>query len=209
MNKQALYGKKKVRIRKINDYSIKCENCGQYHQVFTIDQSCFHVFGIPFIPLGKKAIRCACAFCNDSFNTKKKEDYLLEARTPLFMFSGLILALGLIFLVIYFNQKNQRQTAEYIQEPMVGDVYLIKDDQTEKQRYYFFKLVKIRTDSLFLLHSYLEYDKRVTEMQENDYFVLEDTLFTIQSDLIKMHAEGEIDAVERYYHEKSRFHIEK
>ncbi len=98
-----IFGIRRARIKKIDDYDIKCENCGKFHQKFYIYQQCFHVMFIPFLPLGIKTIRCKCAECNDAFNQEKKNDYLSFTQTPIFMFTGTILVAGLIIFVLMFT----------------------------------------------------------------------------------------------------------
>ncbi len=86
-----IFGTGRMRIKKYDDYTIVCENCGESAQLFSVYQQYFHVFFIPFFPSGVKSISCACIKCNDMFNQKRHSHYLSITRTPLYMYTGAVL----------------------------------------------------------------------------------------------------------------------
>lgn len=204
-----IYGTRRLRIKKINDYSIKCQKCGKFHQKFYIYQSYFHVFFIPFYPFGLKSIRCECANCNDTFNEVKKKDYLSMAKTPIYLYSGGLIIAGLIILAVVTNINNQRKKKEFVNDPIVGDVYSIVQEETNMSVYYFMKIDSIKSDTLYLLHGALQYNGFVSTMNDSDYFVKDDVLKLLKTDLVKFLDSGYINSVERDYDINSRFNIEQ
>ena len=204
-----IFGIRKIRIKKYNDYSIKCENCGKHHQRFYVYQQYFHVMFIPFFPTGIQTIRCSCAGCNDSFNQEKKNDYLSLTKTPIYLYTGGLLIAGLIIFAVFGNIKNQKLKKEYVNNPMIGDVYRIRFDENNTSSYSFLKIADIKSDTVDLLHGALQYLGFITSMNDSDYFVKDDVIRLLKSDLINYLDNGLINSVEREYDINSRFNIEK
>lgn len=115
-----IYGKRKIRIKKYDDYHVKCENCDSYEQRFSVFQEYFHIFFIPIFPLGVKTIKSVCLKCNDTFNGEKKKHYLSITRTPLYLYTGVILFIGLIITLVIANITTQKQKAEYVANPKIN-----------------------------------------------------------------------------------------
>ncbi|MDH6533991.1 zinc-ribbon domain-containing protein [Parabacteroides sp. 52] len=203
------YGIRKVRIKKYDDFHIKCENCNDYGQEISVYQKYFHVFFIPIFPFGTKTIRSLCLKCNDTFNDKKINHYLSITKTPVYLYTGIILLLTLITTMVVANINAQKQKAEYVANPQTNDVYLIRQDDEKSTIYYFFKVKNVNIDSVVLLHSYLQYDHFVSAMNDSDYFVRDDTFMILKSDLKKYLDSGMINAVERGYDKSNRFAIER
>ncbi len=202
-------GRRTIRIKKIDDYNIKCDNCGNFHQIFYVYQQYLHLMFIPFFPTSIKTIRCKCAECNDTFNQEKKSDYLSMTRTPMYLYTGILLIAGLIIYGLLGNMKNQKQKREFVYNPNIGDVYLIRQDDNNSTAYYFLKIQDINSDTISLLHGAMQYDRIVTTMLDKDYFVKDDMWRLLKSDLITYLDSGYINSVERYYNIDSKFNIEK
>jgi len=204
-----IFGRRTIRIKKYNDYNIKCENCGKNHQRFYVYQQYFHVMFIPFFPTSIKTIRCSCAECNDTFNQEKKSDYLSLTKTPIYLYAGGLLIAGLIIFTVIGNLKNQKLKKDYVNNPMIDDVYRIRHDENNTTTYYFLKIDDIKSDTIDLLHGALQYSGFVVSMNDSDYFVKDDILRFLKSDLISYLDSGWINSVERDYEINSRFNIEK
>ena len=204
-----IFGRRTIRIKKYNDYNIKCENCGKYHQRFYIYQQYFHVMFIPFFPSSLKTIRCSCAECNDTFNQEKKGDYLEMTKTPIYLYTGGLLIAGLIIFTVIGNLKNQKLKKEYVNNPKIGDVYRIRQVENNTTAYYFLKIANIKSDTIDLFHGALEYTGFVSSMNDSDYFVKDEMWRLLKSDLINYLDSGYINSVERGYNINSRFNIEK
>ena len=204
-----LYGKRKVRIKKYDDYNIKCENCNSCEQRFSVYQEYFHIFFIPIFPLGFKMIKSVCLKCNDTFNEEKKKHYLSITRTPLYLYTGIILFIGLIVAIVIANINTQKQKAEYVANPKINDVYLIREDENKTATYYFLKIKNIEIDTVELLHSYLQYNRFISTMSNSDYFVSDEIYKVSKSDLKNFLESGLISAVKRDYDKSSGFMVEK
>jgi len=198
-----------MRIKKYDDYQIKCDNCGSDGQRFSVYQDYFHLFFIPMFPLGKKTIQSVCLKCNDRFNEEKKAHYLSVTRTPIYLYIGLILFACLIISIVISNRNDQKQTAEYVANPMINDVYLIREGEGKERTYYFLKIKNIDADTVELIHSYFEYYGYISNMSDSDYFVNDEVFRIAKSDLKDYLEKGNINAVERNYGKSSRFLIEK
>lgn len=202
------FGSRMMRIKKYHDYGIICEKCGRNHQIFYIYQQYFHVLFIPFFPMFMRTIRCKCAYCNDTLNLKKKDEYLSKAKKPFYLYSGIIIIVGLVATIVVLNTSYQKQKREFIRNPVVGDVYGIRTNDNTTT-YYFLKVNSIESDSVNLLHGALQYNSYVTSMTDTDYFVKDDVLKVSKSDLQSYLDSGIISTVEREYDSDSRFRVEK
>lgn len=204
-----IFGRRKVRIKKYDDYHIKCDTCNSCGQRFSVYQEYFHLFFIPVFPSGIKTITSVCLQCNDSFNREKRNHYLSITRTPFYLYAGIILFVGLIVFLVIANLATQKQKEEYVAHPKVNDVYLIRQDEEKSTIYYFLKIKNIDVDTVELLHSNFQYKRFVSEMDDSDYFVRDDVFRVLKSDLKRDLDDGIINAVERDYKNSSRFSVEK
>ena len=204
-----IYGRKKIRIKKYDDDHIKCDHCNGYGQRFSVYQEYFHLFFIPLFPLDIKTIKTVCLKCNDTFNDENRNHYLSITRTPIYLYAGIILFAGLITTLVIANINTQKQKAEYVANPKVNDVYLIREDEGKPMVYYFLKVKNVTADTVELVYSYLQYSRFVSTMDESDYFVGEEIQRVSKPDLKKYLDSGMINAVERDYDQSNRFTIEK
>lgn len=198
-----------MRIKKYHDYGIICENCGRNHQIFYVYQQYFHILFIPFFPLFMRTIRCQCAYCNDTLNLKKKEEYLSKAKKPFYLYSGIIIVVGFIASVIVVNTNIQKQKREFVRNPVVGDVYGIVRREKDTITSYYLKVTGLESDTVNLLHGALQYNGYVSSMMDTDYFVKGDVLKVSKSDLQSYLDSGIINSVDRNYDSYSRFRVEK
>jgi len=204
-----IYGRKTIRIKRYNDPLVKCEQCGHDEQVFSVYQEYFHLFYIPFFPSSTKTVRCVCPKCEDRFNEKKKNHYLSITRTPLYLYTGVILIAAFVIFLVINNIRTQKQKAEYVDNPAVGDVYLIRQEEKASRNYYYLKIFDIKEDTIELYHSALQYNRFVIKMDDSDYFVKDDTIRILKTDLKTLLEEGTINSVNRNYDKESQFRIEK
>ncbi len=200
-----IYGRQKIRIKKYDDYEIKCDHCKSYDQRFYVYQEYFHLMFIPIFPSSAKTIKCKCVNCNDAFNQVKKDHYLSITKTPFYLYSGVILFFALIFFGVTFGYYAKMQTNKFVKNPMIGDVYRMVKQEGNSKFYFFIKIKGIHEDTLELMHNNLEYSRFISEMNDSDYFVKDDSYKILKHDLVK----GQINSVERDYNVNSRFRIEK
>jgi len=204
-----IHGKREIRIKKYDDYHIKCANCDSYGQRFSVYQKYFHVFWIPTFPLGKKTIQSVCLNCNDTFNEEQKNYYLSITRRPIYLYTGLILFVGLIIAFVIGYVITQKQRIEHVANPKINDVYLNRENENDSKIYYFSKIKNIDVDTVELIHGHLQYNRFISAMNDSDYFVNDEIYKVLKSDLKNFLEKGLIKAVKRDYDKSSRFMIEK
>lgn len=120
-------------------------------------------------------------------------------RTPFFLYGGVILFVGMLLSLIIVINYTQKENEQFVANPKVGDVYTIRKDEKNSTSYYFLRVSKIMGDTLFLYHSDLEYSGRVTKLNEEDFFVEDDEVVIIKSELKIMLDKVNIYSIERKY----------
>ncbi|WP_089262316.1 hypothetical protein [Maribacter sedimenticola] len=80
-----------------------------------------------------------------------------NVKGPTWQFSGLLLLICLIGLIIYTTGRDKLNTKLYLSEPEIGDIYKYRVDNGN---YSTMKLVSITQDSLFLSLNDYEISKR-------------------------------------------------
>ena len=203
------YGLRTVKIKKYDDHQVQCENCHCYSVRYVVYQKYFHYLYIPIYPINDKTIKTVCLECGYGFNQEKSNYYINKTRTPFFLYSGIILVIGFVLSIFVVSSIYEKIDDSYIKNPKVGDVYRIRDDSNKQTIYYFEKLIQINSDTLLMLHSSLQYNSFITEMNDTDYFVKNDCHKLLKSELISHQDSGHINSVIRTYDIKSRFRIEK
>lgn len=174
------FGIRQKKIRHTYDEKEPCTLCNSYRRQYIIYQPYFHIFFIPFFPVGKKYLVTTCHDCSMSY--RQEYDLRINAtRTPLYMFSGLLLiaALFMFSFVNHFVEGNKYE--EYVQDPQPGDIYLIKNKTEGEKYYYFIKIQDAEADSLNILMGAYEYKRYVSRMDREDYFVT-DYYYSIHRD---------------------------
>jgi len=204
-----IYGVRPICIKKYIDRHIKCEECGGYTHKLRVYKDCFHVFFIPFFPVGVKTITSHCCQCNYALNSGKREFYLNQTRNPLYMFSGLFLIAALIIALVFNDLQEQKLSKEYLADPAVGDVYLIYENSDKVKGYYFLKVFDIHEDTVFLRTNRLVYSSYISKFNEADYFNLEYAGYNLKSELEGLMEEGLIKNVYRNYDPETRFSVER
>lgn len=166
----------------------------------------FHLCFIPVFPIGKKQFEVRCTNCGDDTRSENLiEKYEKRAKTPVYLFSALILAAVIGGYWIYWNSNNQKNRAEYVANPKVGDVYTISEPRNGGTAYYFLRVAEIKGDTVMAIHSSLEYNYFVNIMVGDDYFVKDDTSLYERKKLKGMLENGEIYMVRRNYDKGSGF----
>ncbi len=191
------YGTRSAKIKKYDDAHVKCENCGEYKSRFIVHQRYAHLFWIPLFPVSKKHIYGECTNCKQEFFDEKAVNYLAMTRTPWYLFIGLLLFAMFVFSIIYGSHVDNKNKAEYIQNPMVGDVYLMRIDSEKSKSYFFMKVDEVQTDSVKLLFGAYEYTRFVSQMAKEDYFDEEDYNMLSREDLINLLDNGTINSIKR------------
>jgi len=159
-----VYGTKPVHVKTEQVNNITCPNCKTNNStIFSIYSKHAYLYWIPFFPYGKTAVS-ECQNCKAQLTQKempiefKNEAIRLksESKTPLWQFSGLVLLAVLIPFVIYTSKKNDKKELEYIQNPVIGDVYTY---ELEDGNYSTLKVNNVTFDSVFILQNDYEINK--------------------------------------------------
>jgi hypothetical protein len=200
------FGRRVARIAKYTDKEYICYPCKALEREVSVYMPYFHLCFIPVFPIGKKQFVVRCLNCGDetrSENIVKK--YEKRAKTPVYLFSALILAAGIGAYWMYWNSNNQKNRAEYVANPKVGDVYTISEHRDDGTAYYFLRVTGIKGDTVMAMHSSLEYNHFVNYMVGDDHFVKDDRWLYMRKRLQSMLENGEIYMVRRGYDKGSGF----
>ncbi|MDF7820504.1 hypothetical protein P1X15_22970 [Runella sp. MFBS21] len=137
-----------------------CAHCGAQHSIYvSIFQRYFHIFWIPFFPIGKAKVS-QCGHCRQTLQAHEMPLSLettskliaAQASTPVWTFAGLAL-LG-IFTTwgIISDQQKDKETLTFVTTPQYGDVYEVK---LGDKAYTLFRVAEVQADSiLFYPHQY-------------------------------------------------------
>lgn len=201
-----IFGRRVARIAKYTDKEYICYPCKAFEREVSVYMPYFHLCFIPVFPIGKRQFEVRCANCGDDTRSENiLRKYEKRAKTPFYLFSALILAAGIGVYWIYWNNNNQKNRAEYVANPKVGDVYTISESRNDGTAYYFLRLAEIKGDTVMAIHSSLEYNYFVNYMVGDDHFVKEDTSLYVRKHLKEMLENGEIYMVRRDYGKGSGF----
>jgi len=193
-----IYGKKTARIKTATDNHEKCKNCGAFDISVVVLQEYFHFFYIPVCPVGPKNAKAWCHDCGQHFGSARFEkEYEDNAKTPIYIYSIPLIFFLLIVIGVFANLSTQKEKAEFIQNPKVGDTYLIRKDEKETTYYYFLKIKDINGDTITLYHNDRIYSSYPTSLAPIDSFVTMEPLSYTRLTLKRMLDADEINSVER------------
>lgn len=183
-----------------------CPGCNESNAHLAVFAHYAHIFWIPLFPY-KKTIQIYCAHCQlaTEENTMQAEmrgkmkQLKSTVSIPKYLFSGLfIIALAISYFAYSGHQQGQLEE-EYISNPQVGDVYIIKDSE-EKSEYnhYLMKVNAIEPDSLIVAFSSYYYNGIVDKLDPADGFY--NVAYAIHKDQIKnFDVSGDLKKVMRDY----------
>jgi zinc-ribbon family len=140
--------------------SESCTHCGTHDSVnVNVFQRYFHVFWIPFFPIGKTSVT-QCDHCRHALRQHEMpaslQNYCKSAsakvKTHIWSFSGLFLFGVLLTCVIISNQQDSRENAAYISAPAQGDIYELKEGE---HAFTLLKVENVVKDTVFIhYHQY-------------------------------------------------------
>lgn len=133
-----LYGTRTARIKNYKDNQQACKNCKMFDFDVKVYQNYYHFFFIPICPVGDKTADVHCTNCGQRlWISSIQKEYELKSKAPFYLYSGIILFVGLILGAIYLNLNNQKQKAILVQNPKIGDVYTMRKDINDSTKYFF------------------------------------------------------------------------
>lgn len=201
-----IYGWNTKKLKQAPLENYQCTQCGQKQSVLHIVANYVHIFWIPVFPYKKSAV-LSCGNCG--LQTEEKAIVLgsnatihqLKSAVPMpkYLFVGLLLILSGIGYLTYGSMQKEKLEAYYIENPEIGDVYLIKSkEDTSEYNHYLFKIRDITGDSLWISYSSYNYNGVVSELDPNDGFY--DIMYSIHKNEVKEYSNsGEVVKVLREY----------
>ena len=153
------------------------------------------------IPIGKIfKISCNNCFNNISINTlddnAKRSLSLLkkDVKTPLWSYMWLFILIILVFCSVLFIQYNKNRKAEWINNPMKGDVYEIRE---AKNTYTLFKVVDVKRDTLYMIVNDFTTDKisGIDDLFTKPYG--RDTVLYSKDDILRFMEDGHLFEIHR------------
>ena len=173
-----IYGwnSKNIKQADLGDYV--CPNCNEKQSVIAIFAHYLHIFWIPLFPF-KKSAKIVCGHCQLDTEEKTMSDDMkgtikqLKATVspPKSLFSGLILVAAAVAFFSFSSVKNTQQEQQYIENPQVGDVYVLKDpEESTAYDHFLMKINEVNGDSLWVSFSAYSYDGIVSELDPSDGF---------------------------------------
>jgi hypothetical protein len=201
-----IYGRHNARIKKYTANDQSCKSCRTFDIEVKVYREFYHLFYIPFCPVGDKTVNARCKNCGEPFRSDSFLTYYKEkSKTPFYYFSLPILFSGLVILLTILNSKTQDEKLSFVMNPKVGDVYTIRHDENNKTTYYFLRLKSIKGDTLVMYHNALEYNGYTSSFNNVDYFEKDEEFLLTKTELKKMLAIMEINAVDRDYSDYQGF----
>ncbi len=94
-----IYGRKTAHISNGTSHDYSCENCKDIDMDVNVFREYLHMFFIPFFPIGQKNANVRCNNCGDrKYIVPLQQQYEKSAKTPVYLYSGLIVIAVLILL---------------------------------------------------------------------------------------------------------------
>lgn len=192
----------------------ECVNCGEKHAQIAIFSYYVHIFWIPLFPY-KKSAQIVCSNCKhatedgdlprDSEMRKNLKQLKGAVSTPKYMFAGSILLLLAVAYFTFLGISSSQQESSYIEDPQIGDVYVLKDyDEETRYDHYLLKVEDIVEDSLHVSFNAYSYDRVVSRLDSEDGFY--DVWYAMHKDQLNVYDEsGELKKVIRDYSSYSGF----
>ncbi len=160
------YGTKASNLKNGQIINIDCPSC---ETNATFKYSVFgkyaHIYWIPLFPISKITV-AECNSCKKTYEFKElsesiktkfqREKEKSPVKFPVWMFSGLFVIAALVGFSVYTSNETDKNEAEFVKNPKVGDVYSIK---VSDAHFTCARVDKIDKDSVYLTDNDYETDK--------------------------------------------------
>ncbi len=191
---------------------VACKNCQEKNTLLGIHAHYVHLFWIPIFPYSKKA-SLVCTNCQQITSEKemtpafKGKVKLLKGAVgyPNYHFSGLAILLVLAGWLTFQSHNNEKTQLSYIQVPLSGDVYALKDhEEPSDYKYYFLKVQDIEGDSLVISPNSFYYTAIPSELDQKDGFY-NYAIKMARNEFLVMQEKGELKKIIREYKDITGF----
>jgi len=201
-----VYGWNSKNIKQAPLDGYECPNCQEKNSHLAIFAHYAHIFWIPVFPY-KKSAQISCLHCQLATEEKampeemkgKIKQLKSAVGIPKYMFAGLILIGLSIAFFSYSSSQNAKLEMEYINSPLIGDVYILKNlEESSEYNHYLLKVNDIEEDSLVVSINSYTYNGIIKELDPADGFY--NVTYSIHKDEVKGYDEsGELKKVLRDY----------
>jgi len=191
-------GKKVAKIKEFTDNTQSCTSCKSFDLKIKIFREYYHAYLIPIVPIGDNTVEIRCRQCQEPILTESlKKEYAKKARAPWYLYSLFILFGLLIAGAIYAVEKQKKDTIAFVADPKVGDVYVMKREQSGITLWSFLKAASVEGDTVLVYQNHLEYTGQVDKFNDDDYFESAEKLSLTKKGLKELLNKGMIDEVKR------------
>ena|SRR5690606_18409765 len=197
-----IYGTRASHMRTEQLKQEKCPNCEAKGVVCAgIFNNYFHIFRIPFFPLGKSAV-AQCQNCKHAMKESEMPfgyghliaDAKVRVRIPKWHYSGLVIVGLLLLAVTYSGSLTGEMEQRYIREPQAGDVYRYK----AASNYSTFMVIDVTKDSVMVYPNQYEATKMAGIYQiDRPENYIDIPMSYSRDELIAMYNEGTIYSIDR------------
>jgi hypothetical protein len=195
-----IYGRRTARIKSYTDNHQTCKSCRSFDLGIKVYRDFYHLFFIPFFPVGVKTAKMRCNNCGEPVRVDSvQKQYEDSTKTPFYLYAGLILVALLILFMVNVNINTQKEKKKFVGSPMVGDVYRISKEEKNSTTYYFLRVSQVNGDTVFAYHNNLVYGGFITKLNDDDFFDKSEELIFTKKELKEMLERDEINSVERGY----------
>ena len=201
-----LHGRKTARIKKFTEVQEHCRNCKSFDLDIKVYRDYHHFMFIPIIPVGDKVAKIYCNHCGDGLRIETiRKQYEASARTPFYLYSAPILFSLFISLVVIAGIYKEKETARYVADPKVGDIYCLYEFRNTAPTYYYARVMQVNGDSVYAYLGNLAYLGSVDRFDDSDFFRKDEFLSFSKLELRKMLDTAGIHSVERGYGDEKGF----
>lgn len=160
------YGTKASDLKNGQLINVDCPTCETNSSFnYSVFGKYAHIYWIPIFPF-KKITITECNSCKKTFELKElpesiqtklqREKEKNPVKFPIWMFSGLFVIAALVGFGVYKSNETEKNEAQYIKSPKVGDVYSIKISDAH---FTSARVDKVTKDSVYLTDNDYETDK--------------------------------------------------
>lgn len=170
-----------ARSKFLKSFPLPGEVCPQCNKADTTQLEIYsryvHIFGIPTLPIKKQifSVCLSCKFTRTQKNFPASYTHIVAekkqlAQAPWYLFLGSILLAALIGVGLFADYSAKQDTARFLANPAVGDVYVYKMEN----EFIPSKIVSIDGDIIYFVNSNYgyknDYNIKRAEFLEPDYF---------------------------------------
>jgi len=195
-----LKGTRKARIKTYQHHDRQCDDCKDFDLTIKVYKDYFHFWFIPIFANGIKSTTIKCNNCGAPIRSDSlSKEYESKTRIPFYLYTGVILIVLLVAAGGAAGAWNHYERTQFVSNPQVGDVYLIKGKEFTLTIYYFVRVQHINGDSVIASNNHIGYLETTSAMSPDDYFVADKEIAYTKTQIKEMFEKGMISDVVRDY----------